>query len=127
MKRYTIVYERDEDGWWVASVKQIAGCHTQGRSVVQARKRIKEAIALFIDDSRNVEFVDQILLPAYAKKAVDQYNSARAKASLEKERVQKIAHGTVSLLAEKLKLSVRDVGEILGLSHQRIHQLIEES
>ena len=30
MKSYRVSYERDQSGWWVASVRGIRGCHTQG-------------------------------------------------------------------------------------------------
>ena len=33
VKTYRIAYERDESGWWVASVRGVRGCHTQGRTV----------------------------------------------------------------------------------------------
>lgn len=47
---YTVRYERDEDGWWVATVKGVKGCHTQGRSIEAARKRIRESLALYVDE-----------------------------------------------------------------------------
>ena len=45
-------YERDESGWWVASVRGLRGCHTQGRTVHEARRRIVEAMELFVSDAR---------------------------------------------------------------------------
>lgn len=48
---YTVDYERDEDGWWVASVREVPGCHTQGHSHPEARARIREALGLFVDDA----------------------------------------------------------------------------
>jgi predicted RNase H-like HicB family nuclease len=38
MSKYHVSYERDEAGWWVASVRKVRGCHTQGRTVDEARK-----------------------------------------------------------------------------------------
>ncbi len=51
MNSYTVVYERDEDGWWLAYVPAIPGCHTQGRTIDQARRRIREALSLWVDDA----------------------------------------------------------------------------
>ena len=39
MSAYHVPYERDESGWWVASVREVRGCHTQGRTVDEARRR----------------------------------------------------------------------------------------
>jgi len=41
VRTYRVTYERDESGWWVASVHGVRGCHTQGRRTVdEARRRI---------------------------------------------------------------------------------------
>jgi len=40
------VIERDSDGFYVASVPQVANCHTQGRSLDEVMLRIREAIEL---------------------------------------------------------------------------------
>ena len=55
VKRYRVAYERDESGWWVASVSGVRGCHTQGRTVDEARRRIREALQSFVDDARGLE------------------------------------------------------------------------
>jgi len=52
VKSYRVAYERDESGWWVATVRGVRGCHTQGRTVDEARRRIREALELFVDDAR---------------------------------------------------------------------------
>jgi predicted RNase H-like HicB family nuclease len=50
MKReYTVVIERDEDGYYVASVPELRGCHTQAKSLDALMKRIREAIELCLD------------------------------------------------------------------------------
>jgi len=51
MKRtYNVVIERDEDGWLVASVPELPGCHTQARSMDKLMKRIQEAISLCVEE-----------------------------------------------------------------------------
>jgi predicted RNase H-like HicB family nuclease len=42
----TVVIERDEDGYLVATVPALPGCHTQARSLNELLDRIKEAIQL---------------------------------------------------------------------------------
>jgi predicted RNase H-like HicB family nuclease len=126
MKRYRVTYERDESGWWVASVRGMRGCHTQGRTVNEARRRIREALELFVDDARKATIVDDVKLPSAATKAIRAYASLRRKADEEDRRAARAARRAVQLLRSgKLKMSARDAARLLGLSHQRVHQLTQ--
>ena len=50
MKReFNILIEEDEDGFFVASVPEIHGCHTQAKSLDVLMKRIREAIELCLE------------------------------------------------------------------------------
>jgi predicted RNase H-like HicB family nuclease len=50
MKReFNVVIERDSEGYYVASVPELHGCHTQARSLDKLRTRIKEAIELCLE------------------------------------------------------------------------------
>ena len=46
---FNVVIERDEEGYYVASVPSLPGCHTQARSLDQLTERIKEAIRLYLE------------------------------------------------------------------------------
>ncbi|MFH1290091.1 MAG: type II toxin-antitoxin system HicB family antitoxin [Nanoarchaeota archaeon] len=48
-KEFTVVIEKDEDGLYVATVPDIQGCYTQGKTVEQAIERIKEAIEVCLE------------------------------------------------------------------------------
>jgi predicted RNase H-like HicB family nuclease len=126
MKRYRVTYERDESGWWVTSVSGVRGCHTQGRTVDEARRRIREALELFVDDARKAAIVDDVKLPRTATKAIRAYASLRRKADEEDRRAARAARRVVQLLRSgNLKMSARDAARLLGLSHQRVHQLTQ--
>jgi Uncharacterized conserved protein len=45
-KEFTVIIEQDEEGYFVAEVPELAGCHTQARSLGTLMKRVKEAISL---------------------------------------------------------------------------------
>ena len=47
-KTFSVIIEKDEDGYFVANVPELPGCHTQARSLDQLSKRIKEAIELYL-------------------------------------------------------------------------------
>jgi len=46
---FTVVIERDEDGIYVASVPELAGCHTQAKTLDELRGRITEAVQLYLE------------------------------------------------------------------------------
>lgn len=48
-RQFDVVIERDADGYYVASVPQLPGCHTQARSLDEVMDRIKEAITLCLE------------------------------------------------------------------------------
>ena len=49
MREFNVIIERDEDGYFVASVSSLKGCHTQAKSLDVLMKRIKEAIELCLE------------------------------------------------------------------------------
>jgi len=48
-REFDVVVEMDEDGYYVASVPALQGCHTQARSLDKLMVRIQEAIALCLE------------------------------------------------------------------------------
>ncbi len=48
-REFTVVIERDADGYYVAHVPQLRGCHTQARSMDKLLKRVREAIQLCLE------------------------------------------------------------------------------
>jgi predicted RNase H-like HicB family nuclease len=56
---FSVVIEKDEDGYFVASVPTLRGCHTQAKSLDVLIKRVKEAIELCleVENPANTEFI----------------------------------------------------------------------
>ena len=48
-KEFIIVIEQDEDGYYIASVHELPGCHTQAKSLDELNKRVIEVIKLYIE------------------------------------------------------------------------------
>ena len=48
-QEYTVIIEKDEEGYYVATVPQLRGCHTQARSLDVLMERVKEAIELCVE------------------------------------------------------------------------------
>ena len=90
----------------------------------EARRRIREALALFIDNAAAANLTDRVKLPPSAAKAVRDYVALRKRADAEGKRAATAARVAVRLLQKSaLKMSARDAARLLGLSHQRVHQL----
>ena len=45
-RQFNVLVERDEDGYFVASVPVLPGCHTQAKTITELTRRVKEAISL---------------------------------------------------------------------------------
>ena len=48
-RQFDVVVEQDSEGFFVASVPAIPGCHTQAKSLDELSVRIQEAIELCLD------------------------------------------------------------------------------
>ncbi len=48
-KEFTVIIERDEEGFFVGTVPSLKGCHTQARSLDELMERTKEAIHLCLE------------------------------------------------------------------------------
>ena len=47
--QFDVIIEQDAEGYFVASVPALPGCHTQAKSLDVLMKRIREAIELCVD------------------------------------------------------------------------------
>lgn len=45
----TVILTPIEDGYWLAEVPSLPGCHTQGETKAEALEMIKDAITLYIE------------------------------------------------------------------------------
>ncbi len=45
-KKFTVVFERDEEGYYVATVPAMPGCHTQAKNLDTLMKRVREVVEL---------------------------------------------------------------------------------
>ena len=125
MKSYRVCYELDGSGWWVASIPELRGCHTQGRTIEQAEQRVREALALFVSEraAATAVLTAEIQLPAPARRALLRATRKRARAEAVAKDSQ-LAARTAARTLVKSGLSLRDVGRLLGVSRQRAHQLV---
>ena len=54
-RKYTIIIEQDEEGWYISEVLELPGCHTQGKTIDQLIERTKEAIQAYLETDEEPE------------------------------------------------------------------------
>jgi predicted RNase H-like HicB family nuclease len=61
LRELDVVIERDSEGYYVASVPALPGCHTQARSLDELMQRVREAVELYLEveeaETEPLEFV----------------------------------------------------------------------
>jgi hypothetical protein len=123
MKQYT-VHARRVGKWWALDADGVAGAHSQVRRIDQAEGMAREAIAGVLDvapDSFDV--VVAPVVPAAVRALVDEATRARSEAAHAQDSAAQLTRRAAERLVEE-GLTVRDAGVLLGVSHQRIAQLV---
>ena len=62
---FPVFVEKDEDGFYVVECPIFRGCYTQGKTLDEALKNIKEVIELCLEEKEN-----QVILESYHPKEV---------------------------------------------------------
>jgi predicted RNase H-like HicB family nuclease len=123
-KTYSAKAVRSGD-WWAITIAELKGVHSQARRLDQAEAMAREAISLFLDvpmDSFDVTVVP--VLPAAVQADVDKARAVRGEAEERQREAATATARAAQELVKGAKLTVREAGQILGVSHQRIAQLL---
>jgi predicted RNase H-like HicB family nuclease len=55
-KKYNILIEKDEDGYYVSEVLDLPGCHTQAKTIDVLLERTKEAIKAYLEVENQTDY-----------------------------------------------------------------------
>ena len=125
-RSYVARLERDENGYW-SVVAKLGGKRTavsDGQTLPKARRRIRQAISLLLDvPEDSFEIVEDIALPSRVRRAVRTYEVVHHEAESKARELERARREAAKAL-ESHGLSRRDAGEILGVTGQRVHQLL---
>lgn len=118
MTRYRAVATRT-DGWWAVEVPDHPGVFTQARRLDQVPGMVADALTVWLDADVSP---DQIDVEAHAGEFDDAAEEVRAaKAAAEKAREKaSTAMRTAVIYGVAAGLPHRDIGVMLGISHQRV-------
>jgi predicted RNase H-like HicB family nuclease len=53
---FTVIIERDEDGYYVAEVPDLKGCYTQGKTLEEVMRNIREIIEMCLEAEGTRDF-----------------------------------------------------------------------
>jgi predicted RNase H-like HicB family nuclease len=124
-KTYTARCERSGD-WWAISVPELRGVHTQARRLEGVEATVRDAIALFMNvrpDSFEVRI--EPVLPRALQKKVGRVRKVRDEAEVLQREATIVSAEVAADLVQRAHLTVRDAGRVLGVSHQRVAQLLK--
>lgn len=125
MKTYRAEIERD--GWfWRVRVPHIDRS-TQARSLSEAEAMVRDLVAIMTDVPQNSFDVDmKIILPEDVQLELDQSVALREQAKRSQAEAARLARDAAHRL-RTLGLSLRDIGQALGVTFQRAKQLVDEA
>jgi predicted RNase H-like HicB family nuclease/DNA-binding CsgD family transcriptional regulator len=122
---HTAVYRRDIHGMWIVELLDEPRVHTYGRTLTKARENIRDAAALWFETQPgSLTLIDDVRLPAKVRTSATKAHQARLRATAAQEAAATATKAAAVALVRDGQLSVRDAAEILGLSHQRVQQLV---
>jgi len=129
-RTFNVRYTPDDNGTWLVEVlsspeSEPIGVYTHGRTLTKAEANAREALAAWfdVDDLESFELLPTINLePALISKAVE----AKAKRDAVRVAEAEAAQLTTEVVMDLARsgLSTRDIAYILGISFQRVQQLL---
>lgn len=114
-----------EDRWWMVHIPEIGGL-TQARHLSEAKPMARSLIAITLDipaDSFDVDVEIEKVGTVKVAERTTRLRTARETAAQLEHEVQTDAESLARDLANE-GIPLRDIGNILGVSYQRVHQLI---
>jgi predicted RNase H-like HicB family nuclease len=126
---FTAVFRRDpvSTSYWLVELADEPRVHSFGRTIAEAEQRIEDAtrvwheIPLGVEINLHARFDDPDV-----DDALQRAEQLRFLQEVASQALQAAIRASIELLKHRVKLSTRDTGAVLGVSHQRVHQLLTE-
>ena len=122
---YTVRCERS-DNWWAISVVGMPGAFGQVRRLTQARETARDVIAMMLEaspDSFDIE-LEPVINPAVHRSLKRALTARKQADEVQSAALEATRHAAKALIDSGV--TVRDAGEILGISFQRVSQLVQD-
>jgi len=119
--RYTAIATRS-GGWWAVEVPEVPGVFTQARRLAQIPAMAADAVEMLTGERVEVDVIPSLPPDLIDQQRIQQWQEESRQAAELADKASKDSRDLVAQL-RAAGLSVRDIGEILGLSSQRVSQL----
>ncbi len=126
-KTYTARCQRSQ-GWWAIRVPEVRGAFSQARRLGDVEPMVRDVVALALEapaDSFDIRM--EVTLPEPSQHTLERAIELRREAQLAAASAARATVEAVRSMVERDGLTIREAGQLLGLSHQRVAQLMRAS
>jgi predicted RNase H-like HicB family nuclease len=111
--------------WWAITVPALSGVFSQAKRLDQVESTAREAIAMMLDvDQSEVGPIEvDVTPPDGVVELLEALRQSTARAEEAAQEANRTRRQAAKVLREE-GLAIRDVGKLLGVSHQRISQIL---
>lgn len=120
-KSYRVLLSYDDDGRWSARVHGLSGCQARGSSIPRVCARLRGTLRRY-SVPRTAPFALVLEHPVGSRVRNLRVLRERTERAAQEMRVE-TRELTAALVTQGL--TVRDIGELLGISYQRVQQIIK--
>jgi len=126
-RTYTAICQRSQ-GWWAIRIPEVRGAFSQARRLGEVERMVRDVVSLVLEvppDSFDVRV--EVTLPEAAEQAVRRAAELRHEAQLAAASAGQAVVDAARLLVVVEGLTMREAGQLLGISHQRVAQILREA
>ncbi len=118
----------EESGWWSADVLEVPGAHTQSKRLDLIGPNVVEVVELMAGEKINLDDVTLEIDYDTLGDAGEETTLAkkiRAEYTALEQQLDTHTRAAVKRLRRR-GFPLRDIGTLVGVSHQRVHQLLDQ-
>jgi predicted RNase H-like HicB family nuclease len=120
---YIVNVERTPDGWWYIEVPEVEGAMTQAKRLDQIEHTTRDLLSLALEVAPDAFDLDvRVTVPEDIRAALDEVKRARSTATKAEAAAREASSTAVAMMVDA-GLPQRDIGKLLGVTHQRIAQI----
>jgi predicted RNase H-like HicB family nuclease len=122
-KTYTVEVTRGER-WWLVRVPEIQAAVSQARSLRDVESTARDLISVLLEVPANSFDLNQTLRLPDAVEELLRISSSERETAAQAQARAAVAVRKAAAEMRAAEMSLRDIGEALGVSYQRAHQLV---